>query len=101
MVTRNPAASSTSTAARAVSGRKKLLKVSGKRRTGGRNSGLGTRDSNHFRKVWLAKGGILRRRSIPIAPLASEASPGVCVKKLASRGASEAARDHQGTSPNA
>ena len=91
-MTRCPAASSTSAAARAISGWKKLVKVSGQRRTVGEDA-----ERKPARKVRAAKAGTWRCGWIPASFFASaeDASP------LAIPGSDDASRAHQGTRPMA
>ena len=81
-----PAASSTSTAAWAISGWKWLLNVSGQRITGGSSGLRGWRPRNQALKVCRAKGGMRRCWAMPPTHLATSLRTGVWLKKLARPG---------------
>ncbi|MFD0744788.1 hypothetical protein ACFQ1L_25450 [Phytohabitans flavus] len=84
---RHPAASISSTAARAISGSKRLVKVSGHSTTSPRSPvPRGPRSAYHRWKLWGANTGSWRRVSTPAAFLASQARPGACARALTSLG---------------
>ena len=79
-------------AAFAVSGCKKLLKVSGKRTTGGPSGFTAPRSLNQSLKVSVAKGGIWRSVVMPPAFWTNSLRTGVWVTRFASRGTNWARR---------
>src|SRR5262249_16283691 len=93
-----------SAAARPACGRKALVKVSGKKRTEGRDSELGRerpRDSKEERKDFAANLGMDLRGSTPASPRARAAKPGPWVRKFAGPGAGDPRRAHHPISPKA
>jgi hypothetical protein len=95
MTTWNPAASITSTAARAVCGWKWLLNVSGQSTTRGRPTFREARRRNHDTNVSRANDGVVRRVEIPPSAWKTLPTTGAWVIRFTTPGASDASRAHQ------
>ena len=99
-ITRQPASSSTSTAACATEGWKWLENVSGHSRTSPRSPvPPGSRAANQSWKLCRANAGATRCSSIPAALIASLPRPGAASSALTSRGAWAASADQSGSQP--